>query len=145
MSLKKILKVKQMSNYISADRFISLDKKVQDKIMEWWKPQLGDIFSTYFIYDEIDVVIDWDDSSIFGMNDNFKKHGDIFVCHSLNPFPLLSETQLRTYIENTIKGGVNIYSDEEGYTMKVQTDKGWLLSSSTDLLECYLDIAVKVS
>lgn len=63
----------------------------------------------------------------------------------MSKFKNYSETDLRKFIENTIKGGVNIYSDSEGYTLKVETDKGWLLSSSTDLLECYLDIAVKVS
>jgi hypothetical protein len=119
-----------MSDYISSKQFLSLDKKVQDSIIKWWEPKIGDLYESRMCPSPI---IDCVPNNVFSLK------GESWI------IPLLSESQLRNYIEYKIKDGINIYSSEDGYTLKVETDKGWFVACSEDLLECYLEIAVKVS
>jgi hypothetical protein len=125
-----------MSNYISAKQFLSLDKKVQDSIIKWWEPKIGDL-CLYTLYSKMGCVITKGNNGFY--------IDEVVQWKKIYFIPLLSETQLRNYIEYKIKDGVCINCSEDGYTLKVETDKGWFVASSEDLMECYLEIAVKVS
>lgn len=85
---------------ITATEFLAQDEKVQKTFIDWWKPSVGDIFSTKETNDEIDVVtgINETTNAIFSLNDTFKYSSWTNVNKALEPFPLLTEQQLREFI-----------------------------------------------
>jgi hypothetical protein len=92
-----------LNNYISAEEFLNQSDKVQKVLLDWWKPSVGDLFTTKRVYDDIDVIIDFVETEIYGMNNTFK--GNIYssVDMALIPFPLLNMSQLINFIEEKVK------------------------------------------
>lgn len=78
--------------FISTEEFLKQDEKVQKEFIDWWKPQLLDLY----IFDKriIEIVRTSDENMILPCKSNNiweeKKH-----C-----IPLLTEGQLREFIEN---------------------------------------------
>ena len=152
-----------MKYNISAEEFLKQDEKVQKVFLDWWKPEIGDVFSTKKVYDEIDVVIDVVGDKIWGLNITFKCCKDKKVCPYIElceVFPLFNLQQLIDFVEDKTKGKVDLnYSYfDKGYdvfayndgakfedfkcTFKVNTEEGNLLKA---IWEVACRVATKVA
>ena len=116
-----------MSNFIPAERFQKLDKSVQAKILEWWKPQVGDLVENNIIKGAIGFI-----SETKGIDKECV-------------IPLLVESQLRKYIESNINGHLTIRQYDNGYVIHISTGDKKCVVSNKDILEAYLELAVKIS
>lgn len=85
---------------ISKEEFKNADIKVQDKIMKWWNPTLGDVID---VDGTIDLVVRCVEGKLFDCAWNNFKLG----YHDVTP--LLSEGQLIEFIENQLGEDVDIY------------------------------------
>ncbi|NFO30971.1 hypothetical protein FDB41_11885 [Clostridium botulinum] len=126
--------------YISAEEFLKQHKKVQEVFLDWWKPSKGDLF-------ENDLIGGF--GAMTGNNE--LKNGLI---------PLLTEGQLRKFIEDKMncKISINIgeygyqfilykfketsLKDEEYYCEYYKEFKGFL---GTDLLQAYWKVACEIA
>lgn len=77
-------------NFITAKEFLSIDKTIQKSFINWWKPKIGDLFCDIDAHGE-----DW--IGVINNNDKLEvieidKRYDYYI-------PLLTETQLRDFIE----------------------------------------------
>lgn len=111
--------------YITAEQFLQADKKVQDSIMKWWKPEVGDLVESsikdevWCLVDKIQVnrVLNIDDKS--------------FV------IPLLTLQQLIDYIGNRCGLGIAIDSIAD-------PNKNSFEDNKVDLLRAMWELAQKV-
>lgn len=126
-------------NFISSEEFERQPKEVQNVFLEWWKPLVGDL-----VYDKgsiVGVLVPVICIGQYKTNIDKNKH-----------IPLLTETQLRRFIEDKIcNGKIATEYYEDGYKIFVldpnfdeksfndfETDK-------TDLIEAYWDVACKIA
>lgn len=99
--------------YISAEEFLKQPKEVQAVFLNWWKPKLFDLIHIdYYSVNSIDTVISEKD---------IKKYGIEFFPNGIDGdvFPLLTEGQLRKFIEDKL-GYMDITLEdiEDGNNMK---------------------------
>jgi hypothetical protein len=141
--------------YISAEEFLKQTEEIQKIFIDWWEPNEGDLLTTKRVYDEIDVIIDVTENDIWGMNNTFK--GNIYssVDKSLELFPLLTEGQLRKFIED--KTGFPIQAIEftdkhEEYqimtaykTIDNYRDFWFHERLGNDLLQAYWKVALEIA
>lgn len=119
-------------NYIDAEEFLRQSEKVQGELLEWWEPQMLDLYFTDFGDDKKSYL-----SGIFTscIQDNDTLSG---VKRDKRDKPLLQMHQLIKFLEDKIGGKVDLayycdksfkktivnYNDEfNGYTIQV-IDKG---------------------
>jgi len=136
--------------FIKAEEFLGQPVEVQNVLLEWWKPSIGDLFTTKRVYDEIDVIVDTTVNDIFGMNRTF--YGNIYnsVDKSLFPFPLLSEGQLRQFIEDKTMCKITVNPSVEGkyhvgYDEWVGIKDKTQLIYTDNLLQAYWKVAIEVA
>lgn len=132
--------------FISAEEFLKQPIEVQKVFLDWWKPSFGDLFSTKVIYDEIDVIIETTENAIWGMNINFYDTEERYVSKILKPFPLLTEGQLRKFIEdNCLKIEIQSYEDGE-YTLTTFLHGSKHKQIDCDkLLQAYWKVALEIA
>jgi hypothetical protein len=128
--------------FIEAEEFLKQDERIQKVFIDWWQPSLGDLFTTKRVYDEIDVIVDATKNDIWGMNNTFK--GNIYssVDKSLMPFPLLTEGQLKQFIEDKTKCKLNIGNISKIINIyKKELD----IPYETNLLHAYWQVALQIA
>ncbi|NFI80975.1 hypothetical protein FDB14_15270 [Clostridium botulinum] len=111
--------------YISAEEFLKQPVEVQNVFLEWWKPSEGDLFTN-------DIL------GGFGVitQDKLFKNGLI---------PLLTEGQLRNFIEHKINKKVDIiHYINEGYILVVDEDIDYS-NLGHDLLQAYWKVAIEIA
>lgn len=111
-------------NYISAEEFLNQDKKVQEVFLDWWQPSEGDLLNIDY---EIDFVMALDDDYICGYEYAYTK--EEITC------PLLTEGQLRQFIEDKMKCIVENAWDGLDYDIYL-VDK----LTGVDVLENYFNL-----
>lgn len=98
--------------FITVEQYLKADTKVQQAILEWWKPSVGDL--VYDLDNLIDVVVP---NLCIG---DYKMDLD-----KSKVIPLLTEGQLSEFIENKLGGKIDIgyYQNDnngcKGYTVGV--------------------------
>lgn len=133
-------------NYISAEQFQEQPKEVQEVLLKWWKPSKGDIFA--FLGDdtsrEIGVLGDSKEIQIAT-----KGKGEYRL-------PLLTEGQLREFIEDKTKAIVSIGGLDDGYygmlvmvkdsieTCKNEDELPYFFKSK-DILQLYWKVACQIA
>lgn len=80
-------------DFISAEEFLKQDEKVRQMFLGWWKPSVGDLYKwiSNSTFEDVQVL---NKSAI----DTFKY--DEFINFKKDCIPLLTEGQLRKFIEN---------------------------------------------
>ncbi|MBN1059360.1 hypothetical protein [Clostridium botulinum] len=130
--------------YISAEEFLKQPKKVQEVFLDWWKPSKGDLFTN-------------DITGGFGVIAQDKLFNNGLI-------PLLTEGQLRKFIEDKKSGIIDIgyYGvSEGGYEIKIYKldyKKDFVLDDETgrfenytfeelgtDLLQAYWKVACEIA
>lgn len=87
-------------NFISAEEFLKQNKKVQETLIKWWKPQTGDL-----IYNTIFLVINYLDENYKEVSKTYKE----FLIET--NIPLLQMHQLIDFIEETTKKDLSHWRD----------------------------------
>lgn len=135
--------------FISTEEFLKQDKKIQKVFIDWWKPQLFDLY----IFDKriIEIVRTSDENMILPCKSNNiweeKKH-----C-----IPLFTEGQLREFIEDKTNSKIDMMFFKKGYdielfsTGKLQ-DEFEAISAEyefeelpCDLLQAYWKVALEIA
>lgn len=132
--------------FITVEQFLKADVKVQNAILKWWKPSVGDLVSTK-------------DNNKYCVIDNFV---EAINCCSLNLYnsinctvtknevvPLLTEGQLIELIENKLGGRINIGYLPMGYDIKMWDDDFsrvllYFSELGHDLLQALWQVAIKI-
>ncbi|MBY6932297.1 hypothetical protein [Clostridium botulinum] len=145
--------------YISAEEFLKQDKNVQDVFLYWWEPKEFDLIQVKFcVEDDIEDI----DNGIYNSTwhteidksaitpEDISKYGIEFF----NPIhggidgkviPLLTEGQLRKFIEDNINKKVDIiHYINEGYILVVDEDIDYS-NLGHDLLQAYWKVAVQIA
>lgn len=95
--------------YISAEEFLKQPKEVQEVFLDWWKPSIGDLFvNKNFNLKQFGVL--FDDGEI--ENYKYNRGNDNFRTFKIDFIPLLTEGQLRKFIED--KTGTKIETVWDG-------------------------------
>lgn len=136
-------------NYIDAEIFLKQPKEVQKTLMDWWKPEMYDLFFRNFtnangylkgIYKG--CIQDYE------LEENVTKNSTFL--------PLLTETQLRKFIEDKLDGKINCtYYNLPGikgyegygieiYNTQINSNKGFK-DLGDDLLEAYWKVACEIT
>ena len=113
--------------FITAEQFLKEDKEVQEIFRNWW-----------FKINELKIAFKIDFEDIIFINGETKK--DIY--------PLLTEGQLRKFIEDKIKTKLRIIPTNIGYRIIYLPGKGTDLIDKCyegDLLQVYWKVAVQIA
>lgn len=134
--------------YISAEEFLKQDIDIQIIFMEWWIPKLGDLFYTNEY--GIEALLDKSENGILGTKEFYTSEKVI---------PLLTEGQLRKFIEGKINSKIEVvFVDKEGveneesyyriervhYLNGNLKNSVWITGKS-DLLQAYWKVALEVA
>lgn len=134
--------------YISAEEFLKQPKEVQEVFLNWWKPSIGDLFSWVKNDDEYEHDLRklecCNSDNIVEMTESFKG------IHEGDRIPLLTEGQLRKFIEDKTCGissmyfkcnniRINIYDNNKGTCIREFKNLG------ADLLQAYWKVAVEIA
>lgn len=121
--------------FIKLEQFMSQDDKVIEELKKWWKPKRYDLY------------IDNNDLSLVECMDYTK--ADIYysarnnMSYKEDMIPLLTEGQLRKFIEYKTKNKIDIdYYDSEGYT--ITGTKEWD-THERNLLKAYWKVAIQIA
>ncbi len=140
--------------FISAEEFLKQPKEVQEVFMEWWKPEIGDLFNVNMITVPEDIYngIPHDICENFllvvddrGNNSDFVKNGiDGEVT------PLFAEGQLRKFIEDKTNGKVEGYYAWDYYTIAIRDtrcggDDPQCDTEETNLLQAYWKVVCEIA
>lgn len=93
-------------NFIPAERFLELNEEVQKIILDWWKPQAGDLYCTRSNYDVIDVVINTIKNRVYGLEKDFLGYSNPI---GFNLIPLLQMHQLIQFIEDKTESKLSLH------------------------------------
>lgn len=138
--------------FISAEEFLKQPKEVQEVFLEWWEPSIGDLFSwiknNYEYENDLRKLECCNSDNIVEMTKIFKgiNEGD--------RIPLLSEGQLRKFIEDKTEGKVEFYPDvyygERYYTIMIRDsgcggDDPEFEVDADDVLQAYWKVAIQIA
>lgn len=124
--------------FIRAEEFLKQPKQVQKVFLDWWKPSFGDLINTEIGKGFVKRII---------LNKIQDMHSNTW--NKFNVVPLLTEGQLRKFIEDNGYGvelryyddksfSYSIYEFNEGYDAKNEDDE-------TDLLQAYWKVALEIA
>ncbi|NFI06017.1 hypothetical protein FC959_16930 [Clostridium botulinum] len=128
--------------YISAKEFLKQPKEIQKVFIDWWQPRIFDLYHVEFK----------DEEEIFSKNlsisqEDIDEFGIDFFPNGIdgNVFPLLTEGQLRKFIEDNINKKVDIiHYINEGYILVVDEDIDYS-NLGHDLLQAYWKVACQIA
>ena len=128
--------------YISAEEFLKQDKKIQKAILDWWQPEFGDLIEHNGKYCIIDTFV----NALNCCSVNLYNDGNC-TFNKDKVIPLLTEGQLRKYIEDKIQSKITDFkyclNPKVSYTSQYRIED--INSDTQDLLEAYWKMACKVS
>lgn len=137
--------------FISAEEFLKQDKKVQEVFIDWWKPSIGDLYAwNYSDESENDLhKLQACTSELVVELTNDNKGID-----EGDRIPLLTEGQLRKFIEDKTGGKVefypDVYSGRRYYTIIIREtgcggDDPTFEPYADDVLQAYWKVAVRIA
>ena len=146
--------------FISANEFLKQDEKVQKVFLDWWRPSKGDLVSHIDNANDnnlnISIIVDY-----FSYGENWKKYPikgynietNVTMDISKNFIPLLTEGQLRRYIEDKtefpilkielINGQYDIYTQYKA--IDNYSDIYVYDELEEDLLQAYWKVAIQIA
>ena len=137
--------------YISAEEFLKQPKEIQEIFREWWKPSKGDL-----IRSKLDIIggNDYNFDFIIRINPN---RPNSYILTNSNWYgkgeciPLLTEGQIRQFIEDKTGYKIEAWWDGESYDIYfvnaetgIQTDEVYY-NLGEDLLQAYWKVAIQIT
>lgn len=134
--------------FISAEEFLKQPKEVQEVFLEWWEPSIGDLFSwiknNYEYENDLRKLECCNSDNIVEMTKIFKgiNEGD--------RIPLLSEGQLRKFIEDKTNCHIEIIVGISGYVFVLRSketlkEEKRISVLKRDLLQAYWKVAIQIA
>jgi hypothetical protein len=146
--------------YITAEQFLEQPKEVQKVFLEWWQPEKYDLVTDYTEGSKAILIkpfmvrkleIEDNETFIYGFYSKY-------TCYEKDKIiPLLSEGQLRKFIENKTKLSLEVQNfgnkfnydfGDGGYCIHLSNCE-WVEKQynnlGTDLLQAYWKVALKVA
>ena len=127
--------------FISAEEFLKQDDKVQEVFVNWWKPQLFDVYA-YKKENKPHRVTDTDLEEV--------KENDFLSCKNTG-FPLLTEGQLRKFIEDQTDSTLDFDYAIDHYEIFLLSKNESIAEDKLfdnlgdDLLQAYWKVAVQIA
>ena len=134
--------------YISAEEFLKQPVEIQKVFLDWWKPNIGDLFTWIKNNEEHESDLRkmecCNSENIVEMTNIFKGINDG------DRIPLLTEGQLRQFIEDKTGFKVEVrltgYTDIDTYDISFGFgEKGVMRNLGTDLLQAYWAVALEIA
>lgn len=128
--------------YISAEEFLEQSKKVQQVFLDWWEPQIGDLFVWNYSDErendlhKLQCCTSKSVTNLTKCNKGLKEG---------NRIPLLTEGQLRSFISDISNRYVDLHY------VDIDTDKYIVIADKTYITECieplqaYWKVAIKIA
>ncbi|NFF21807.1 hypothetical protein FDF76_12970 [Clostridium botulinum] len=146
--------------YISAKEFLKQPVEVQEVFIDWWKPSEGDLVNKVVCIHNMSFnkvgcidyewLMDIQESEDININD--PEEVKQFVLDYIGDFPLLTEGQLRKFIEDKTGCKINIdyYKNtefQESYRLTLWNDSNarTFIKLGTDLLQAYWKVACEIA
>lgn len=142
-------------DYITAEQFLQQSEKVQNVLMNWWKPKTGDIIQV--TNDKTEIVLEISPITRYVKTVELKSHRITRVPEDMI-VPDFTETQLRHFIEDITGNIIKViqyhpYDNEiskEGYEIDLLDIKHVRVtycyqSLGKDLLQAYWQVACKIA
>lgn len=129
--------------YISAEEFRKQPVEVQNLFIDWWKPSIGGLFN-YKEDDEHDCI----------EVECIQSKNRLRTIALTGVIPLLTEGQLRKFIEDKTEGKVEFYPDvyygERYYTIMIRDsgcggDDPEFEVDADDVLQAYWKVAIQIA
>jgi hypothetical protein len=122
--------------YITDEQFLEQTKKVQNNLIKWWKPSMGDIFIDLAPNSKKKPVIIEDEGDC--IDTELVKYEVI---------PLFSEGQIRRYIEDKLSGKVQSIWSDNSYCISVDIkgQQWWRKTNETELLQAYWKVVIELA
>lgn len=133
--------------FITAEQFLKEDKEVQKVFIDWWRPSKGDLVAYEHMIigtGKIRKVMQFD-CLLFNSNVKYAEKVGKYI-------PLLTEGQLRQFIEDKLKSVIFLdfsYEANEGYfitfiknSIEIPITDMYL---GKDLLQAYWKVAVQIA
>ena len=123
--------------FITAEQFLKEDKKVQEVFIDWWKPSIGDLY----YYDESDCL------NVISEHCCRTNKADEFIKFKKDSIPLLTEGQLRRFIEDNTESTFTeiTYFEHENGQYDIYTKNVFFEDLGNDLLQAYWQVACKIA
>lgn len=128
--------------FISSEEFLRQTKEVQEVFMEWWKPSIGDLYCDNAV--ELKCILGSNMTEWINTDKVYKKY-----------FPLLTEGQLRKFIEDKTKYKAipDLYGNEEYYISLfkwgghcfIDKEDSDFYNLGNDLLQAYWKVACEIA
>ncbi|BBK77706.1 hypothetical protein [Clostridium butyricum] len=143
--------------FISVEEFLEQDEKVQKAFLDWWRPSKGDLVSHIDNANDnnlnITIIVDY-----FSYGENWKKYPikgynietNVTMDISKNFIPLLTEGQLRRYIEDKTNCHIEIIVGISGYVFVLRSketlkEEKRISVLKRDLLQAYWKVAIQIA
>lgn len=140
--------------FISAEDFLKQSDKVQKVFLEWWRPSKGDLVSHIDNANDnnlnISIIVDY-----FSYGENWKKYPvkgynietNVTMDISKNFIPLLTEGQLRKFIEDktALKLEITQFEDGEWNLSLYKNGLRYIEIDDMDLLQAYWRVAIQIA
>lgn len=137
--------------FISAEEFLKQDKKVQETFINWWEPSIGDLYlNTPGNREDFEQIVEVIYSQELA-NDAYNNKNCNMKESRGDYFPLLTEGQLRKFIEDKTKYKIVYNYNYEGNIivgLKDIKSYGFIKEYKTDeadLLQAYWQVAVEIA
>lgn len=133
--------------YIRSEEFLKQPKEVQEVFLDWWEPSIGDLFVNKNGNLKQFAIL-FDDGVI--ENYKYNKGKDNFRTFKIESIPLLTEGQLRKFIEdktNTIvETYLTIYKEYNITLVHVESEEfSHYETKSGNLLQAYWKVACEIA
>lgn len=131
--------------FITAEQFLKEDKEVQDIFIDWWEPSEFDVYS---IKEDLSI------HRVCKSDIEDYKNDELYNIKSGYCIPLLTEGQLRQFIEDKTGGKVEFYPDvyngRRYYTIIIREtgcggDDPTFEPYANNVLEAYWKVAVQIA
>ncbi|WBK39589.1 hypothetical protein CB452P1_00005 [Clostridium phage CB452P1] len=140
--------------FISANEFLKQDEKVQKVFLDWWRPSKGDLVSHIDNANDnnlnISIIVDY-----FSYGENWKKYPvkgynietNVTMDISKNFIPLLTEGQLRKFIDDktAFKLEITQFEDGEWSLCLYKNGSRDIEIDDMDLLQAYWKAAIRIA
>jgi hypothetical protein len=127
--------------FISAEEFLKQPKEIQKVFLDWWKPEMYDFFFRNFTNEN---------GFLKGIYEGCIKDNEVLRSATKDKsfLPLLTEGQLRKFIENKTDSLVYINTSNGNYYIGLWQDESMIKSFKnlgTDLLQAYWKVALEIA
>ena len=126
-------------NFISEKKFLKEDKEIQKMFIDWWKPEIGDLFKYNYGYSNIEII------NLKSIKEDVEESK-----YSAHIIPLLTLEQLVKFVEDITGYSMLFdYNDYEGYSVQLCSEEKELKNKyrrlGKDLLQAYWKVAVQIA